>query len=109
MPGFSVLEQLQQLKGVTIRTGAIHEAQALQLRNYPKLLTGVISATTHVDVEHKCVSYDCKVTKGFKFSSTNKAMCNNIVVWIRTLLWDDTTITFKSGKLILFDSKDSDE
>ena len=109
MAEFTLLEQLQQLKAMTVRTGAIHEAQALQLRNYPKLLKGVKSATTNVDVERKLITYECKLTKSFRMSSINKILCSNIGVWIQTLLWDETSVIFKSGRRILYDSRSQDE
>ena len=105
MPSFTLLEQLQHLKAMTVRTGSIHEAQALQIRNYPKLLTGVVSVSANVDIENKLVTYNCKVKKGFRFTEKNKIMCGNISIWLRTLLWDSTSVTFTAGKRVLFNSR----
>jgi hypothetical protein len=109
MAEFSYLEQLQQLKAMTVRTNTIHEAQALQIRNYPLLLKGVQTASASVDIEGQLVTYELKVPKGFRLIKFNREMCKNISVWLKTLLWDQTAVVFQVGKRILFDSRSQDE
>lgn len=100
----SVLEQLQQLKGITIRTGLIHEAQAVQLRNYPRIVEGITKATTKLDTDSRSVIYTCEAAPGFKLSKKRRLMCDNIVVWIRTVIWDDTSVVFEVNGKAIYDS-----
>jgi hypothetical protein len=99
------LRQLQELKAMTVRTGAVHEAQALQIRNYPKLIPGVSDAKTTVDVENKIVYYDCITASTFRCTKSVKTMCQNINTWVKTILWDETAVVITSGDRALFDSR----
>jgi len=103
--GMSYKEQLQYLKGVTVRIGTIHEAQALQLRNYPLMIPGVQKATTKIDTENQIVYYDCEVPKRFRITKPVSTMCKNIVIWTRTILWDNTTIVVKTGDKVIHDTR----
>jgi hypothetical protein len=100
------LEQLQQLKAVTVRTGLIHEAQAVQLRNYPRLIPGVLKATTKVNTDDKIVYFECiPEKKQFRMNPKRLDMCNNIVKWVRTILWDDTVIVMTVDGRSFFDTR----
>jgi hypothetical protein len=102
----SVLDQLIWLKSNTLRTGAIHEAQALQLRNYPLLLPKAISGTgtASVDIDARTVDYSVEVD-GLRPTKKFKQICLAIEKWTRTILWDDTLITIKANNKLVFDSR----
>ena len=101
----TLLRQLQELKAVTVRTSALHEAQTLQIRNYPLLIPGVTKAQATVNVEQKIVTYDCVPVQNFRLTKNAKNMCNNIKVWIKTLLWDETAVIIKVKDRIIYDSR----
>jgi hypothetical protein len=91
------LEQLGHLRALTVRMNIIHEAQALQVRNYPLLIPGVKSAVTEIDIETKTVVY--KLTpqnKKFNLSSPKvKKICDNIKIYIQeVILWPNTNVFF---------------
>lgn len=104
MTAASFKEQLALLKAATVRTGAIHEAQALQLRMWPLLIPDTKSATAKVDTERKIVTYECKTTKA-KLTVKAKTIMKNITIWTRSILWDDTTIVFKLNGKVVYDSR----
>ena len=90
-----IFDQLMQLKAMTVRTGVLHEAQVVQLRNYPLLIPGVAinpSPETKVYPEDKYVVWTCKAKKGFKVTPTVKKWCTNIEKYAKLLLWDDTRV-----------------
>src|SRR5271155_3077982 len=103
-----MMDQLMHLKAMTVRTGAIHEAQALQLRNYPLLIEGVKQASVRVDVDRKMVEY--KITKyerGFPKSKSALVteLNGGLKKWVQTLLWPDTSIVVKHGGRVVYDSR----
>lgn len=103
MTNIGIIEQLAAMKTMTLTTGAIHEAQALQLRNYPLLIEGVKSSKVLVDIDHKIVTYKLKMKRG-KFDSV--AGCKRITEIIQKyLLWDTTTVVFMVGDKVLYDSR----
>jgi hypothetical protein len=104
------LEQLMWLKSNTIRTGAIHEAQALQLRNYPLLLPNAITGTASasIDTDNKTVDYKVEIN-GLRPTKKFKQTCKAIEKWTRTLLWDETLITIKANEKVVFDSRNENE
>jgi hypothetical protein len=97
----ALTEQLILLKSVTLRTGAIHEAQALQLKMWPKLMEGVASSEAKVDVENKKVVFNIKATEEFNSSKINKRIAKEIISWTRLILWDQTEVVFKVNRKIL--------
>lgn len=101
----SIKEQLAYLKGITVMTGGIHDAQALQLKNYPLVIDGVKKAKTKVDPERKVVHYELKFESGASFGPNAKQVCDAIVLWVRTIIWDETAVVFYSGKEVLYDSR----
>ena len=98
MMGIDYYQQLALLKGVTVKQGAIHEAQVVQLKNYPLLIKGVTSAETSIGdklVEYNLFSENLKVTKNTKLAM------DKIVELVRKIVWDDTDVVFKvNGNLI---------
>lgn len=102
---FSVKQQLAYLKGITVTTGGIHDAQALQLKNYPLVIDGVKKAKTKIDSEHKLVHYELTFDEGATFGEAAKQVCDAIVLWVRTIIWDETAVVFYSGKEVVYDSR----
>jgi hypothetical protein len=99
----TIIEQLQHLKALTVRTGAIHEAQALQVRNYPMLVDGITNSETKIDVERKMVIYKIKCKRKLKEKELVKF--KKIEEYIRFVLWPDTLLVVKRGAVVLFDSR----
>jgi len=96
-------EQLQYLKGMTVRLGCIHEAQALQLRNYPLLIPNVGKAIVKVNAETKHVIYDCTgKTKNFRKTKKVDEMFQNIYKWTTFIVWDDVEVLIKVNNKELF-------
>ncbi len=104
MTSATFLEQLALLKTMTIRTGAIHEAQALQLKMWPLLIPDVAKAEAHVDTERKIVTYRCK-TKSNKNAKKRTDTMDNIVTWTRKMLWDDSTVIFIVNDKAVYDTR----
>lgn len=101
----SIKEQLAYLKGLTVTTGGLHEAQILQLRNYPLVLPNVSSAQTKIDTEGKLIQYDLKVERKFKKTKKFNDMCKAVTVWIRSIVWDDTAVVLIANKETVYDSR----
>lgn len=113
MASVSFKDQLMQLKAMTVRVGSLHEAQVLQLRNYPLLIPRVIKAETEIDPSLKLVTYKCSSdAKGFfnRFRKTKEVedFCKNIEVWVRTIVWDDTIVEIYVDNKTIFDSRTND-
>lgn len=103
----TVMEQLMQLKAMTVRTGGIHDAQKLQLMRWPELSKNVkINATkVKVDPENKAVYMECVGnTKVYKTDKFDEKLFKNILSWVRTILWDETRVVIKINKKRVFDS-----
>lgn len=103
----SILEQLGALKAMTIRTGSIHEAQALQLRNYPLLIDKVVKSEVKVDIERKMVEYNIIKAKNGAFKGLLKFRKDMDLIkkCVQTILWDDSVIVFKHKGKVLYDSR----
>jgi hypothetical protein len=100
----SIRDQLMLLKAATIRTGAIHEAQVLQLKMWPLLIPNVIKAEVSIDAEKKLVFFKCE-SKGLRASKKMKLVCENIDAWVKQLLWPETTVTIKINDRQIYDSR----
>lgn len=96
-------QQIGMLRDMTRRTGAIHEAQVLQLRMWPRLFAGSTSSETKVDAEKKIVTYEVsgKISK----SAKNKRLINELNRWTKELLWAETTVIIKFNGKVVFDSR----
>lgn len=99
----STEEQLQLLKGMTVRTGMIHEAQALQLRNWPLLIPSVSKAEARVDTENQTVTFACKAGRVYTNKKT-KLLYKNISEWVRQLLWPETRVVVEINGKKVFDT-----
>lgn len=99
-------EQLKYLKGITERLGVLHEAQILQLRNYPLLIPNVLTAETTVDQSNKMVKFKC-TSKKAPFRKTKKVdlAIKNIDSWIRWIIWDETVVEIVVDGKDIYDSR----
>ena len=99
----SIFSQLQILKAMTVRTGIIHEAQAIQLKTWPMLIDNVIQSEARVFPETKTVKFIC-TSSGLRPTKKMKETCENIGKWTKTLLWDDTRVVVEINKKKVYDS-----
>jgi len=105
MTTVSLKEQLMHLRNLTIRFGVLHEAQILQLRNYPLLIPGVEKAQTKIDTEKHIVTYECLTSKKFRKSKKVKEAFSAIKIWTQTLIWEDTVIEIRVNDRDIYDSR----
>lgn len=104
MNNLSFIDQLQYLRGMTIRVNAIHEAQKNQMIWYGYLIKGIKEVTVKIDTDKKIVFYECRADS-FRNSKSNKALYKNIDKWIKLLLWPETTVIININDKVLHDSR----
>lgn len=97
--------QLAMLKATTERMGVLHEAQLLQIRNYPILLDGIVSATASVDIAGKTIIYDCKSNSNFRKTAMKKKAFLRIVWMIQQIVWSDTIVELNVNGKPIYDSR----
>lgn len=107
MTTVSVKEQLGQLKMLTERFGTLHEAQLLQIRNYPLLIVGVKTVETNIDMEKKIITYKCKSDPKKKFRKTKQVMSliDHIYEWCKYVSWGEVILEIKVDGKDVFDSR----
>ncbi len=97
----SVSQQLQMLQEQTRMTGALHEAQTLQLKMWPLVLFDCATSSFTWDPEKKQVLFTVSLTKTKK-KATIKVLTERVEVlnrWVQTLLGDEWHVKLKtSGK-----------
>jgi hypothetical protein len=96
-------EQLQLLKAVTIRTGAIHDAQALQLKMWPTLIPGVYKSEARVNVDKKIVTFVCE-SNSLRATKRSKLLYANIAKWTQNILWNETKVIIKINDKAVYNS-----
>jgi hypothetical protein len=97
-------EQLGILKGMFISTGALHEAQKLQLEMWPRLIPGVKGQPqVKLNYEVKSVTFLCE-SDSLRPTKLQRLICENICTWVRNILWDETKVVIKVNKKSIFDS-----
>ncbi len=102
--------QLATLKATTERLGVLHEAQLLQIRNYPILLDGIISARTEIDQGNKSIKYDCVSSGKFRKTAMRLKMFKKIVWMIQQVVWTDVIVELNVNGNPTYDSRiDRDE
>lgn len=102
--------QLGMLKATTERMSVLHEAQLLQIRNYPILLDGIVSAKTSVDISGKTIVYDCEAKGVFRKTAMKKKAFLRIVWMIQQVVWSDTIVELNVNGKPIYDSRiDRDE
>lgn len=104
-PTDRVMEQLLLLKRATVNTGVIHEAQKLQLQNWPRMMNHVKSVdSVGIDHEKRLVVFNCQ-KNDIKPKATDLQLYPAILSWVKLILWDDTDVVFKLGKKTVYDSR----
>jgi hypothetical protein len=98
------MDQLEYLKGMTIRLDSIHEAQKTQLMWYGLLINGTKNVTLKIDTEKKIVYYECEADK-FRNSKFNKGLYPKIDSWAKLLLWPTTVIVISVNGKVVYDSR----
>ncbi len=98
------LEQLMVLREMTRTTGILHEAQVLQLKYYPLILTHATRSEFHYDFENAIVIFNLKETKGSKPKQWTKRM-ETLAEYTQTLLGKEYTIQVKLKGELQFVSK----
>ncbi len=106
MSSIPIKEQLKYLKGVTDRLNVIHEAQVVQIRNYPRVIPNIKEAETKLNIDTRTITYDC-VSENPVFRKTKKVRVaiENVVTWIRSVVWDDTTVEFVVNGKSVYDTR----
>lgn len=99
-------EQLAHLKDLTERFNMLHEAQTVQLRNYPLLIPNIKSAEVKINTDFHIVTFHCEEDKKFRLTKKAKAMIGNILLWSRTVVWSDTTLEIFVGDRMIYDSRE---
>lgn len=97
--------QIAMMKATTERLGVIHEAQLLQIRNYPILLDSIASAQTSIDIETKLVRYDCKTDGTFRRTALKKKAFQRIVWMIQQVVWSDVIVELNVNGKPIYDSR----
>lgn len=105
MASLSLKEQLFHLKAMTERINVVHEAQTVQLRNYPLLIPGVNTAETEINIEQKIVTFSCKSKKQFRNTKKVKIAIENIYEWVKMVVWTTTILVVKVNGKEIFDSR----
>jgi len=106
MTQMNLKSQLMHLKGITERLNTIHEAQIVQLRNYPILIPNIKSAETKIDIDTHTITYECiSQSKTFKKTKNIKTAIDNIVLWIKTIVWDDSVIEIIVNGKSIYDTR----
>lgn len=106
MAKVTLKEQLIHLKGITERLNTVHEAQIVQLRNYPRLIPNISSAETRLDIDKHSIVYECSSESPvFRKTKKVKTAIENVVTWIRTVVWDDTTVEFIVNGKSVYDTR----
>jgi hypothetical protein len=95
----SVRQQLQMLKAQTRMTGALHEAQVLQLKMWPMVVFDVALSTSFTwDPDEKVVAFKVDMPKGKKTLTWWKPRVEALNSWVQELLGEDWMILVSDGK-----------
>lgn len=103
----AMMQQLAMLKGMTVSTGAIHEAQRLQLECWPRMSKQIEACQPKADFKTKTIVLECKTfkkVKTFKMADFEKKLFQEMIAWVRTILWDETRLVIMVNKKRVFDS-----
>ena len=101
-----IKQQLRYLKGMTEKLNVLHEAQMVQLRNYPILIPNIKKAETRVDQKKHIVVFDCESEKTH-FRNTKKVniAIENIITWIHAIIWEDTAVELIVNGKSVYDTR----
>lgn len=102
----TIEEQLNLLKGITIRQNAIHEAQRLQLQTWLRMSDQIAKpVSVSVDFDSKTVFFKCKSVGKYRHRAFEKRLFKEVHGWTRSILWDNTEVVISVNKKVLFDSR----
>jgi len=106
MSNISIKDQLRYLKGMTEKLNTVHEAQVVQLRNYPLLIPNIKKASTTFNFDTHTVTYKCDSVNGkFRKSKKAKIAIENIITWIQSVVWSDTTVEINVDGKDIYDTR----
>jgi hypothetical protein len=88
----NTLEQLMLLRGMTQTTGALHDAQVLQLKYWPKLVAGDCALESRVDTFKKVVIYAFKTSLFKRLPKNFDVACHNLSKWTQVLLGSEWSV-----------------
>lgn len=97
--------QIAMLKATTERMGVLHEAQLLQLRNYPIMFDGITAAKTSVDQANKTIQYECNGADPYRKTAMRKKMFYKLVWMIQQVVWTDVIVEFNVNGKPIYDSR----
>jgi hypothetical protein len=81
------VDELLLLRGITESTGIIHEAQALQLRLWPRtILPWIAKSAAEVDLDAKMVHYKCQTNQETPQSDDHESRYQALGEWTQFLL-----------------------
>lgn len=105
-PSDSALEaQIGTLKALTANTGALHEAQALQLKTWPlMIIPDSTKAEAEFDYKGKSVVYKVKRSKKSKIKDID-LRAKALTQYTRTLLGDEYNIEIYINGGLIFSSE----
>lgn len=100
------LEQLLMLKDLTAKTGVLHEAQCLQLRYWPLVLTHATKANVYYSYKDKEVIFDLIETTGKPHKDLAKRL-KLLAKFTKELLGDEYSVAveLKGKRLNSFKGK----
>lgn len=101
----SVKDQLFYLKGLTEKLGVVHEAQLVQIRNYPLLIPNIKKAETEFDIDAKTIVYKCESQGKFRKTKQTQLAISKILEWIRIVVWDETIVIIQVDGKEIYDSR----
>ncbi len=97
-------EQLLLLKGMTAVTGILHEAQVMQLKYWPLMLTHAIKADFSYNFDNKEVIFNLAETEG-RTPKDFKKKLGLLAKYTKTLLGDDYRIAVKLNNKEIYSNK----
>lgn len=102
----SIKDQLFYLKGLTEKLGVVHEAQLVQIRNYPLLIPNIKKAETEFNIDTRTIVYKCQTEEGrFRKTKQTKLAISKIQEWIRIVVWDETIVIIQVDGKEIYDSR----
>lgn len=94
-----IKEQLGTLKGMTVRFNQIHSAQHLQLQMWPMIaFPFALSSEAEVNTDNKSVLFKIKTNQDEPKGSSHERAKGYVIMWVRSILWDDTFVSFRFEK-----------
>lgn len=86
-----IKDQLKVLKGLTVTTGIIHDAQKLQLEMWPLVIFEASGCTVKINTEKQFVEV-LLVLKKKPSKKKYETGTEVLTQWVRNILWDNTVV-----------------